>query len=133
MNEISLDRFAYHPVGTLGVIRLDGKTFWTVERPWLDNTAFKSCIPEGSYVMTRRVSPKFGETWHIKDVVDRSHILIHAGNYPHDFHGCIGLGTGLIEDRVAVSNSRVAVNRFEELTGKEDHRIIIKFNALAAL
>lgn len=133
MDRVILKRFAYLPSGTLGMIKCGEQKFWTVERPWLDNMAFKSCIPEGEYVMTRRVSPKFGETWHIKDVPERSHILIHAGNYPNDFHGCVGLGTKLLDDRVAVANSRVAVNKFEDLLGKDDHTIEIGFEALAAL
>ena len=120
MGEIILERFCYHPNATLGVIRLEGDIFYTVERPWLDNKPNVSCIPEGEYEMSWRTSPRFGETWHIKDVPDRTHILIHVANFSKDVQGCIGLGCELMGDTVAVSQSKAAVALFEYLTeGKE--------------
>jgi hypothetical protein len=133
MIEIYLQRFAYHPEGTLGVIDLAGERFYTIERPWLDNKPNVSCIPEGNYLTGWRDSPRFGETWHVKDVEDRTWILIHAANYPKDVQGCIGLGTGLMGDRVAVSNSRKAVAQFEKLTRDIEWRLIVKHAAHAGL
>ena len=118
--EIPLDRFCYHPEGTLGKIELDGETFWTIERPWKNNEPNVSCIPIGLYKMERRVSPKFGETWYMPDVPDRTWILMHVANFPKDVQGCIGLGMGLMGDRIAVSQSKKAIALFEEMTvGKE--------------
>ena len=133
MIEIYLQRFAYHPEGTLGVIDLAGERFYTIERPWLDNKPNVSCIPEGNYLTGWRDSPRFGETWHVKDVEDRTWILIHAANYPKDVQGCIGLGTGLMGDRVAVSNSRKAVAQFEKLTRDIEWRLIVKHAPHAGL
>lgn len=133
MVEIELKRFAYHPEGTLGVIDFFEERFYTIERPWLDNKPNVSCIPVGVYDTGWRESPRFGETWHIKDVIDRTYILIHAANFPKDVQGCIGLGTGLMGDRVAVSNSRKAVARFEELTRDVEWRLAIKDVPYAAL
>lgn len=133
MVDIELNRFAYHPEGTLGVIDFYGERFYTIERPWLDNAANVSCIPEGSYEVTWRTSPRFGETYHIQDVKDRTYILIHAANFPKDVQGCIGLGTSLMGDRVAVSNSRKAVARFEDLTRDISWRLLVKNAPLAAL
>jgi hypothetical protein len=131
--DIELNRFCYHPEGTLGVIDFDGEKFYTIERPWLDNAPNVSCIPEGSYEAGWRDSPRFGETWHIKDVPDRTYILIHVANFSKDVQGCIGLGTGLMGDRVAVSNSRKAVARFEEITRDVDWRLVIKNAPFAGL
>lgn len=133
MIDIELKRFAYHPEGTLGVIDVQGERFYTVERPWLDNAPNVSCIPEGNYEVAWRDSPRFGETYHIKDVQDRTYILIHVANFPKDVQGCIGLGTGLMGDRVAVSNSRKAIAKFEELTRDTSWRLIVKNAPLAAL
>jgi len=133
MVDIELRRFAYHPDGTLGVIEVAGERFYTIERPWLDNKPNVSCIPEGKYRMGWRESPKFGETWHVKDVAERTWILIHAANYPKDVQGCIGLGTGLMGDRIAVSNSRKAVDQFEKLTRDIEWRLIVKHAPTAAL
>ena len=132
MPEVKLSRFCHHPEGTLGVIRLEGEEFWTVERPWDMNKPFVSCIPEGAYFMKRRDSPKFGNTWHITDVPGRTHILIHAGNYPENFSGCIGLGDSLMGDRIAVSSSRKAVSRFEALTEGRAWQMKIEFSPHAA-
>jgi hypothetical protein len=133
MIEIELKRFCYHPEGTLGVIEFAGETFYSIERPWLDNAPNVSCIPVGSYDMGWRDSPRFGETWHVQEVQDRTYILIHAANFPKDVQGCIGLGTGLMGDRIAVSNSRKAVARFEELTRDVEWRLIVKNAQYAAM
>jgi hypothetical protein len=131
--DIELQRFAYHPEGTLGLIDFEGERFYTIERPWLDNTPNVSCIPEGAYNTGWRDSPRFGETWHIKEVQDRTYILIHAANFPKEVQGCIGLGLGLMGDRVAVSSSRKAVARFEELTRDLSWRLLVKNAPFAAL
>ena len=133
MQTVLLERFCYHPKGTLGVIKLDSETFYSVERPWLDNAPNVSCVPEGTYKTGWRDSPKFGETWHIKDVPNRTYILIHAANYPTDVHGCIGLGMQLMADRIAVGHSRKAVNAFEKLTKGSEWQLIVTHAPLAGL
>jgi hypothetical protein len=120
LSEIVLNRFCYHPQGTLGKIELEDEVFWTIERPWLDNRPNVSCIPIGLYPMERRVSPRFGETWYMPDVPDRTWILMHVANFPKDVQGCIGIGMGLMGDRIAVADSRKALEIFERMTvGKE--------------
>lgn len=52
----------------------------------------------------------------LEAVPDRTYILIHVANFSSDVQGCIGMGTDLMGDRIAVSNSRKAVAAFEELT-----------------
>ena len=131
--EIDLKRFAYHPKGTLGVIDYSGERFYTIERPWLDNTVRISCIPEGVYNMGWRESPKFGETWQVQDVQNRTYILIHTANYAKEVQGCIGLGMGLMGDRVAVSSSRKAVAKFEEMTRDVEWRLNVLSAPFAAL
>jgi hypothetical protein len=64
----------------------------TLEREWLDNRRNISCIPEGTYICKRVISPKFGETFEVVDVPGRSHILFHKGNIKDDTHGCIIVG-----------------------------------------
>jgi len=132
--DVLLERFLYHPKGTLGSLTVEGERFYSVERPWQNNAPNVSCIPEGDYLVVWRTSPKFGLTWHITDVPERTHILIHVANFPEDVQGCIGLGTDLMGDKVAVSSSRVAVERFEELTkGEEEWQIKIVHAAFAGL
>lgn len=86
----------------------------TLELPWKDNQQRESCIPDGRYKCARIVSPKFGETFHIQDVPDRSEIIFHAGNLPRDTKGCILLGQGLlwIDGRPQIISSRDAMAGF---------------------
>jgi len=133
LKTIILERFCYHPEGTLGVLKLDGETFYSIERPWLDNKPNVSCVPEGTYQVGWRKSPKFGETWHIQNVPNRSYILIHAANYPTDVHGCIGLGTILMKNCIAVGRSKNAVGKFEALTKGTQWQLEIRNAPLAAL
>ena len=133
MIEITLERFAYHPKGTLGAIRFDGQKFYTIEKPWKNNAGMVSCIPEGVYEMGWRESRKCGETWHVKGVPNRTHILIHTANFPQDVHGCIGLGTAPMSDAIAVGSSREAVKNFEDLTKDLEWQLVITHARFAGL
>ncbi len=133
MKTFELQRFAYHPDGTMGSMMVGDQRFYSIERPWLDNAPNVSCIPEGTYPVGWRESPKFGETWHVQDVPGRTHILIHAANFPYNVEGCIGLGMGVMDAKVAVSSSRRAVKLFEELTRGDEWQLKIVFAQFAGL
>ena len=76
--------------GTFGVLRYEQIPFaLTLERPWVDNKANVSCIPAGLYTCQRVRSPKFGDTFEVMDVPNRSNVLLHKGNTLDDTHGCI--------------------------------------------
>ena len=105
----------------MGLLSIKGETFWTAERPWMNNQTSISCIPSGTYECKRYSSKRFGETYEITDVPNRTYILFHAGNYPiKDSEGCVLLGEEKMGDTIAVSNSRKAVNRFRELLKDTD-------------
>ena len=53
----------------------------SLELPWKDNKRRESCIPEGVYKAQRHISPNFGKSIWIRDVPDRSEILMHVGNF----------------------------------------------------
>src|SRR5689334_16845612 len=75
--ELLLTR-TYAPEGTNGNIFYHGiHLVYTIELPWKDNHAEVSCIPEGSYALVKRYSPKFD--WHlmVMNVPGRDLILIH--------------------------------------------------------
>jgi len=128
-----LDRFAYHPEGTLGVLRASVASFYTVEKPWESNTPFKSCIPEGEYPMTWEESPKFGMCWHVNDVPGRTHILIHVGNTPRDVVGCVAVGRSLLADTIGVGESRKAISELESITSGTDWTLQVGFTKDAAV
>ena len=64
----------------------------TLERKWLNNEKGKSCIPRGEYLCRRVQSQKFGDTFEVTAVPNRSEILFHKGNLDDDSHGCILVG-----------------------------------------
>jgi hypothetical protein len=75
--------------------------FKTLELPWKNNQRNISCIPEGAYKAIKHVSPTFGDSIWIKNVPNRSEILVHVGNFvgsdnPRtgrpDLRGCIAPG-----------------------------------------
>jgi len=121
---ITLKRIAHTPEGVFGVLMHEGHPFaLTAERPWLNNARSISCIPPGTYTCSRNQSPKFGEGWLVRDVPNRSHILIHKGNIPtQDSHGCILVGEifDLLNGKAAVLSSKQAFNQLMDKTDKID-------------
>lgn len=88
-----LVRVARSPEATYGALSWGGIAFAvTLERPWLGNAPRVSCIPHGTYQCERVQSPRFGDTFQVMDVPDRSHILFHWGNLWNDTEGCILVG-----------------------------------------
>lgn len=129
-NVITLERFAYSPDGTFGNLTLpDGTDFYTVERPWLGNKPYVSCIPEGTYSLGLRYSSavkastkeEFDEGWEVQDVINRTFIMLHPANYPIELKGCIGVGYGYktMIDRAGNPRNGVTHSReaFRELMG----------------
>jgi hypothetical protein len=103
----------------------------SIELPWKDNQHGISCIPEGQYALGRRFSPKFG--WHleVKEVPNRSNILIHPANDAlHELKGCIapvtqlsGAGKG---ERSRLAMEKLCTLLFPVLENKTTLLITIK-------
>ena len=95
----------------------------TLERPWVFNERKISCIPSGTYLVKRHISPKFGQCFKIQDVKGRSDILIHSGNVVNDTLGCVlvGLTSGTVDDSdtAMIYNSRKAMAVLLALIDKE--------------
>ena len=125
---MKLTRFIKNEEVTLGRLDFANQHFFTVERPWLDNQTSISCIPDGNYKLKRVDSPRFGDDmWEIADVPDRTHILFHVANGPHNVKGCIGLGQTIYPDLRGVGSSRLAITEFYHLTAgfeEEDIEIV---------
>lgn len=104
------------PIATVGFLSYGGLfECYTLELPWLDNVNSLSCIPAGTYSVTKHVSPNHGDCLKIHDVPGRTHILIHAGNFTRQTQGCILVGkmiTDLDSDGIPdVSSSRVTLDK----------------------
>jgi hypothetical protein len=69
----------------------------TLELKNMGNIKRLSCIPEGTYQCEKIIRPDGRNGIHVKDVPNRSAILIHSGNYAAglsvDIEGCILVGS----------------------------------------
>lgn len=111
-----LTRFEHRDNCTIGTLQVGDKIFYTMERPWQKNQRSVSCIPEGVYSFIphgweENTQVKFKKVWKLRNVPNRSDILIHVGNFPEDTYGCILVGTGvkLTEDSAMITNSKDAI------------------------
>jgi len=119
---VNLCRLRRSDQGTAGRIFYGDFQCETLELPWRENKRGISCIPAGDYHTEIRMSPKYGPIYWLKDVPERTFILIHWGNwagdkskgYKSNVNGCILLGKqrGLLGNQIAVLNSRITVKRF---------------------
>ena len=116
----------YFNDATIGVLRIEGKDnpiWFTIERPDLNNQNNISCIPEGTYKVAPYSSDKFPDVWEVKDVLNRTKILIHQANWAHDLEGCIGVGDSLCyikygaEYKKSVSNSKKTIQAIKNTIG----------------
>lgn len=124
------------PKQTEGVLYLikDNKILFdckTLELPWLNNNRRVSCIPAGKYKAIKHVSPKFGNCLWIKNVPNRSEILIHPANYVNQLLGCIALGNKHIDINkdglMDVADSKITVNKLLDLIEGKEIDIEIKW------
>ncbi len=98
---------------------------FVLENPWLENRKWVSCIPEGIYICKRKISPRFGETFEVTNVPDRTHIVFHWGNWERDTLGCILVGRNT-DYKHMITHSRLAFGDFmEHLTGIEEFELEI--------
>ena len=93
MGPILIQRFLQNEQVTLGTLVIMGMpALITMEPPWRGNEHNVSCIPTGEYDADLIETPRWGHTLLLKDVPDRSGILIHPLNYVKQTKGCIGVG-----------------------------------------
>ena len=104
--------------------------------PLIHNEKRVDCIPVGEYECAITNSPTFGKVYMVHGVLNRSAILLHAGNFAgntamgkkSDTEGCIllGQGYGILDGQNAIISSRVALNSFHNYTKMEPFRLIVQ-------
>lgn len=103
--EIELVRYVNSSTYTLGLLFVNKEfTMYTLERPWLANRPWVSCIPEGEYKVVRLGDR---ERWEVLDVKGRTNIQIHVGNRVNDSQGCILVGLNQYSDMVTHSQDAI--------------------------
>jgi hypothetical protein len=134
MKYATIARFKSTHIVTLGAFYWHGDeqvSYYTVEKPDLNNMPFISCIPCGEYVVKKEDSPKYGpDMLTIQEVEGRTDILFHVANWPANVKGCVGMGTGVYPDLSGVSHSVDAINLFYAETKLEDEFSLTIINSV---
>lgn len=94
MDKLILKRI-YLREATVGVLTGNSIQVCTLELPNKQNAPNVSCIPAGLYKCKPIVSPSLGPCFDVQDVLGRTFIRIHKGNYTRQIQGCILVGTGI--------------------------------------
>ena len=119
---LTLSRATQGPLGTFGVLSKEGIPIClTCEDPWNNNETGNSCIPEGTYQCAWHNGPKYQNVWEVRNVPNRSAILIHWGNTPDDTKGCILVGSSYatLNGLPAVINSKATISMLRAMLPKE--------------
>jgi hypothetical protein len=116
---VRLIRYHYGLNATLGILKFPvvHQPIYTLELPWRENQHDISCIPVGVYDVIPHNSVDHPGTFEVTNVPNRSSILIHVGNYPSDFKGCIGVGTGVSPSTPMISSSNIAMDKVRDMGG----------------
>jgi hypothetical protein len=123
VKEMTLLRFVTGNAGTFGALMFQNIPFAvTLERQRLNNQSRISCIPAGNYACRRVNSPKFGDTFEVTHVTNRSHILFHKGNLDDDSYGCILVAEefGKLGNESGVKNSAAGYGEFMAILAGDD-------------
>ncbi|HWG77834.1 MAG TPA: DUF5675 family protein [Steroidobacteraceae bacterium] len=146
-------------IAQVGTLAAGNLTLSTIELPWRDNLAGRSCVPAGDYELLPYLSPKHGQTWRLHNPAlgvwgrtlapegVRTEIEIHCANFARELQGCIavglsgepmldGAGDGCTHQvEPAVQNSREAFERLRELlmlSENDIHQLTIIRDAITA-
>ncbi len=91
---IRVERTDFSPHSTIGELLIGGvHECFTLEPVDLDSDIKPRAIPEGTYTLSNRYSPKHKRSVpHVENVPGFDEIEIHPGNFPHDTEGCTLVG-----------------------------------------
>ena len=111
MNTVIKIQRTYYEDCTVGRLWCGDFQCFTLELPMLNNASDVSCIyPAGGYSGRKHFSPRNGDVIAIDNVMDRTNIQVHSGNYTSQILGCILVGDSikfLNNDKIPdVTNSR---------------------------
>lgn len=126
---VTIERFWQDEHGTYGRLTSGSFRCFTVERPWIGNAPYHSCIPAGTYLAKRGTFASGGgyEDLELVDVPNRDKIEVHAANAPSELLGCIAPNEFLKFDgaRMVGANSRHTLKALLESFDEDECWIVI--------
>lgn len=116
--------------GVFGMLLIGTEAFcMTLEPHEWGNVRNVSCVPPGQYECVRIISPKFGTTYEICNVPNRSHVLFHPGNRVEDTEGCVLLAEKLGKlrgDRAILNSGKTFMNFMNTMQSYPEFKLTIK-------
>jgi hypothetical protein len=112
---LEVKRDSFDAICSEGELWIDGEFFcYTLEPPWKTDGSKPRAIPDGTYNLVNRFSPKHGRNVpHVDNVPGFNEIEIHWGNFPQDTEGCLLVGASEGHDMIGTSRKV-----FDELYAK---------------
>jgi hypothetical protein len=146
LGKLSIIRFAFLPMVTLGRWRVGPTLFHTLEEPWRadpdgpggqrrEGALMESCIPDGDYALLPHDGAKWRRVWRFESpskgvyglphqvpagaAYGRSAILAHSGVSVNSILGCVLVGFGHVfqNGRWEVTDSVAALEKLRALLG----------------
>lgn len=122
--QFKMTRYQSTAAGTFSQMTVGPEVFYTVEKPWLNNKPFISCLPAGNYKLVPHKSPKYGDVFCIVDenagvtiqqesFSKRYACLFHVANYARDVLGCVGVGQ--YHHNNMVTNSKISMSKLYDI------------------
>jgi hypothetical protein len=112
-NKLKITRI-YQDDCTVGILNYHGFRCCTLELPDKDNHPNISCIPAGRYQCKKIVSPSLGKCVEIENVLNRTYVRLHSGNYTSQILGCVLVGDSIKDINrdgiLDVTNSKNTLN-----------------------
>lgn len=126
----------YLPNCSIGTMYYNGTDIMhTVEKPYLSNKQFISCVPPGLYKLEKFHSDShpnsfiiFNHDLGVGKFEGDSHrygCLIHVANFPWEVEGCIGPGLEIHPEKWGVAQSRAAMDLLNKLIITNDWQLEI--------
>jgi len=119
-----------YPTHTEGSIYLpNGKTIYTLERPWLNNQTNISCIPGGVVYVVQRDHTGRHQWFSVLDVEGRTFIEMHEANRVEQLLGCIAPCMSISEG--VAHNCGNALSELVKLYGEASFALNVHARVLA--
>jgi len=115
-------------LGILSIKNVRHPPLYTLEPAWLDNKEDISCVPMGHYLCVPFSHDDYKNVYEVTNVVGRTGILFHIGNYARNTNGCIlpGLGATKTSRGLMVTYSGKAMNYIRDLVGNNAFHLDIR-------
>jgi len=115
--------------GVFGILLISTEIFCvTLEPPEFENMKNFACIPAGQYECVRILS-RFGTTYEIINIPNRTKVLFHPGNRVEDTEGCVCLAEKfgkLKGDRAILNSGKTFLDFMNTMQSYPEFRLTIK-------